>query len=78
MGVITMILPATRNTVCSIADLPNIAGEIPTAQVKLEDVQVANFASWMDDHLNDLEFRFQDYWTRSSQLDALFQGTRRR
>lgn len=73
-----MILPATRTMVCELADLPHNAGEIPTAQAKLEDTQVADFATWMDDSLSDLELRYQGYWTRNSTLDAIFQGTQRR
>ncbi len=72
-----MILPATRTTVCELVDLPNIAGEIPTAQLKLEDTQVADFAVWLDESLSDLEFRYQKYWTHNSTLDAIFQGTER-
>ena len=73
-----MILPATRTTVCELVDLPHNAGEIPTAQAKLDDLQVADFANWIDEHLSDLEFRFQKYWTHNSTLDAIFQGTQRR
>ncbi len=72
-----MILPATRTTVCELVDLPNIAGEIPTSQLKLEDTQVADFAVWLDESLSDLEFRYQKYWTHNSTLDAIFQGTER-
>ena len=49
-----MIMPLTRISVCELASLPRHAGEIPTAQVKLEDPQVAEFASWVDDQLTDL------------------------
>jgi hypothetical protein len=73
-----MILPATRTTVCELVDLPNIAGEIPTAQQKLNDNQVADFAVWLDESLSDLEFRYQKYWTHKSTLDAIFHGTERR
>jgi hypothetical protein len=73
-----MILPATFSTVCELADLPHNAGEIPTAQAKLEDTQVADFALWLDESLSDLEFRHQKYWTHNSTLDAIFHGTKRR
>jgi hypothetical protein len=73
-----MILPATRTMVCELVDLPHNAGEIPTAQAKLEDGQVADFAIWVDESLSDLEFRFQQYWTHNSTLDAIFHGTQRR
>lgn len=72
------ILPVTRNSAVELMTIPVRSGEIPTAQTTLEDVQVADFASWMDDHLNELEFRFQEYWTRESTLTALFQGRERR
>lgn len=73
-----MILPATRTTVCELVDLPNIAGEIPTTQSKLDDNQVADFAVWLDESLSELEFRYQHYWTHNSTLDAIFQGNQRR
>ena len=73
-----MILPAKSSTVCELAGLPHNAGEIPTAQSKLEDIQVADFALWLDESLSDLEFRYQKYWTHNSTLDAIFQGTKRR
>lgn len=73
-----MIMPLTRISVCELASLPRHAGEIPTAQVKLEDLQVADFASWVDDQLTDLEWQHRGFWTKNSTLDALFQGTSRR
>lgn len=73
-----MILPATIQSVRELVDLPHNAGEIPTAQAKLEDNQVADFALWLDESLSDLEFRYQKYWTHNSTLDALFHGTKRR
>jgi len=73
-----MILPATRSSVCEIVDLPHNAGEIPTAQEKLEDVRVADFGSWLDEQLQDLEFRYQSFWTHNSTLDAIFHGNQRR
>jgi hypothetical protein len=73
-----MILHVTSRSVCSLEDLPHNAGEIPTAQAKLDDTRVADFASWLDDQLNDLEFRHQTYWTHNSTLDAIFHGTKRR
>jgi hypothetical protein len=73
-----MILPATKSTVCELVDLPHNAGEIPTAQVKLEDRLVVDFDGWMDESLADLEQRFQRYWTHNSTLDAIFSGNQRR
>ena len=73
-----MILPATRTSVCEIVDLPHKAGEIPTAQEKLADVRVADFASWLDDQLYDLEFRYRTFATHNATLDAIFQGSQRR
>lgn len=73
-----ILLPATRTTVCELVDLPHKAGEIPTAQLKLEDRQVTDFALWLDESLSDLEFRFQRYWTHNSTLDAIFSGSERR
>jgi hypothetical protein len=73
-----MIQPLTRNSVCELTSLPQHAGEIPTSQSKLEDVQVADFASWLDDHLNALEFTFREFWTNNSKLDAVFSGRHRR
>ncbi len=73
-----MITPLTRNSVSEMESLPRHAGEIPTTQVKLPDPQVAYFASWVDDQLTDLEWRFRDFWTTESTATALFQGSKRR
>ena len=73
-----MIAPVTSRSVCELTGLPHVAGQIPTAQVRLDDIQVAPFATWLDDQLHDLEWKFQKYWTHNSTLDAIFQGSQRR
>ena len=73
-----MILPVTRSSVCELDGLPRASGQIPTVQAKLEAVDVADFAGWLDDHLSDLEWRHRESWTRESTLDAIFSGIKRR
>ncbi|HTN77906.1 MAG TPA: hypothetical protein VL096_21760 [Pirellulaceae bacterium] len=73
-----MILPMNQTSVRELASLPVHSGDIPTAQVKLEDPQVADFAVWLDDQLADLEWQHREAWTHNSTLDALFSGTKSR
>lgn len=73
-----MFTPMTKASVSELTCLPRHSGDIPKAQATLEDPQVADFASWIDDQLVDLEQQHRRFWTHNSTLDALFQGTQRR